>query len=197
MKERPILFSTEMIRAILGGRKTQTRRVMKPQPAWYFGTMDTLDTMLFKGKIMQKKTLEKHAPYGIPGDLLYVRETWGLPSPELQKLNPVVDVVYKADVPEDNPFPVCDRWKPSIHMPKKFARIWLEVKDVRVERLQDISEEDIVREGAWNPAHSVDEVFSEAYEAWSELWDSINAKRGYGWDMNPFCWVIDFSVVGR
>lgn len=177
-KMKPILFNTEMVQAILEGRKTQTRRVIKPQPK-----EDLITDMLNK------------YTYAV-GDILWVRETWNDLS------NNEGNFVYLADGDKglkDKFFGVLTtkdiKWKPSIHMPKASARIFLKVTDVRVERLQDITEEDARAEGVI-PIYG-NEFASEKrhYPAFARLWDSLNAKRGFGWDTNPWVWVIQFERV--
>ena len=138
MKERPILFSTEMVKAILQGRKTQTRRIVKPQPIG--------KVTYFKGEIwtdepdvITSRTIK--CPYGQPNDRLWVRETWARESFPNGTTARSVETLYLANGDK------AVRWKPSIHMPKAAARIWLEVVSVRVERLNDISEKDAIAEG--------------------------------------------------
>ena len=222
MNERPILFSMEMVQAILDERKTQTRRVIKPQPEYELNRGDRFYTT--EGIPMYEFT----CPYGKPGDLLYVRETWArgckeadpychCDTDELQKENHYY--VYKADTP-DAKYPLdwddalaedwvkdadfVPRWKPSIHMPKSASRIWLRVKDVRVERVQDITESDAKNEGVrvdklsppqiiFNTTHA---KFRYRY-AFQDLWDSINKKRGFGWESNPWVWVVSFEVISK
>ena len=172
MKERPILFSGPMVQPVLDDKKTKTRRVIP----W----LASLEC----------------CPYGVPGDRLWVRETWTTESPRWdgEKPEAFMDSVlthndallYKATDKD------ADRiWRPSIFMPRWASRITLEITDVRVERLQDISEADAEAEGATPqvvlPGDAVSYV---AGFYW--LWDSINAKRGYGWDRNPLVWVITF-----
>ena len=159
MKERPILFSGPMVRAILEGRKTQTRRIIKPQPyqnhsplasgAWEFVTRPKVkdDTI---GWFRDIAEIARFCPYGKPGDRLWVRETWGITakvSTDCWDRLPFVKIPrdfidYRATEPDVN-----SHWKPSIHMPRRFSRITLEITNVRVERLQDISEEDALAEG--------------------------------------------------
>ena len=179
-----------MVQAILDGRKTMTRRVVKPQPAW-IGEPN----VPFKTPDADPKGIIK-CPYQ-PGDRLWVRETWaGLP--QFHNLNSEIErYIYKAD---EDATPL--KWKPSIHMPKEAARIWLEVTSVRVERLQDITEEDAKAEGiAWERARKINRlensgrIIDSAKAMFMRLWDSINAKRGYGWDINPWVWVIEFKKV--
>lgn len=212
VEEHPILFSTEMVRAILDGRKTQTRRVIKPQPlewATRFEKAPFRDSAFIIGKEGDWLQMTEDAysirrlgkcPYGITGDLLYVRETWKMIGRPYIPQN----VVYRADDTANHPGA---KWKPSIHMPKKFARIWLEVKAVRVERLQDITEEDARDEGAVfddepcdHPRHGCKEIgcAGTGYRlGFANLWHKTYAKRGYGWDTNPWVWVIEFERIER
>lgn len=190
-KERPILFSGEMVRAILEGRKTQTRRIVKPALR--------NDTEM---RFFQDEQPTYLCPYGKAGDLLWVRETWaeicynecGCDGGECLDHG----FVYKADTPNDKypgewpneflPEEVPCRWRPSIHMPRSASRILLEITDVRVERLQDISEEDAKAEGVeW--MHSL----LEPTESFSELWQSINGSES--WANNPFVWAITFKRI--
>ena len=173
MKERPIIFSGEMVRAILDGRKTQTRRVIKPQP------------------LRDYAELRSRCPHGVPGDRLWVRETHGFLAEQ---------VLYRADVPSDfeeykkTAFWRVEKWRPSIHMPRWASRITLEITGVRVELVQRIGLGDITAEGIQADlgpaAHS---TINDSYVRFIELWDSINAKRGYGWDTNPWVWVLEFK----
>ena len=207
MKEIPILFSTPMVQAILAGRKKQTRRVAAVPVHDHYGT-DIMDWGLSKhpykkdGKWLYNvqsdvdsyNTFELKAKYGQPGDLLWVRETWrgieqdyGLPRYE-----------YKAT----ESINLTDKWKPSIHMPKEAARIWLQVTDIRVERLHDITEDDAIAEGveklgdfvfpykhyASNTASCVD-----AKTSFRTLWQEINGDES--WEANPWLWVISFKVL--
>jgi len=192
--ERPILFSSEMVRAILDGRKTQTRRVIKPQPnkAWSTPPIEVID-----GRYVSHGCYSDFkCPYGQPGDRLWVRETW-MPFTEAGVL--LHEAIYKAtDKPEsDEGAPL--RWRPSIFMPRWASRITLEIIDVRVERVQEISLNDCESEGSeycLNGKYDFSIVNEPPYLAnYHRLWDSINAKRGYGWDVNPFCWVVEFTRV--
>lgn len=183
MKIRPILFNTEMVRAILEGRKTCTRRVLK-QPFEVHPN----------GYITKSRGNERLCPYippYQPGDILYVRETWckGSYGNEKEKY------YYKAD---DNNF-FCT-WHPSIHMPKEAARIWLKVTDVRVERLQEITDDGAKAEGAnWKNGKNVgweEKMRRTAVERFAEIWNSTIKKSDldrYGWDVNPWVWVVEFE----
>lgn len=182
MKERPILFSGETVRAILEGRKTQTRRACK----FRLG-QDEVMTELRDGSL---KRTEECSPYGKPGDRLWVRETWAKQEFHTQPLK----IRYRADHDDEAGLPWS--WKPSIHMPRWASRINLEITGIRVERVQDISEEDAEAEGVhgcdWG--HGMDYGGKPCYcKPFEALWDSINAKRGYSWDSNPWVWVVEFK----
>lgn len=194
MIERPIIFSTAMVQAILAGRKTMTRRVVKPNnldgaPLKGFDAYELHDGK-YRGRFgFASEDNEWASPYGRPGDLLWVRETFchnGMYTWFKTDMDDLRDLFY----PDGSNFK--PKWKPSIHMPKKYARIWLKVTGVRVERLQDISTEDAIAEGYTNPN------FNRLPLDWFiELWDSINAKQGFGWDQNPWVWVVEFDLVDR
>jgi hypothetical protein len=192
MAERPILFSAPMVRAILEGRKSQTRRIVRPQPPtdhqflqdlslenecefeWTDRDTDTEDLSHWPS---YEKALR---PKWQPGDLLWVRETWGLQQGEGEPF-----AVYRADWPETRP----GGWRPSIFMPKWACRIWLDVTGVRVERLIDISHEDARAEGCEDTADS------SVRGNYAKLWTSINGAGS--WDANPWVWVIDFKLAER
>lgn len=173
----PILFNMEMVRAILDCRKSCTRRIIKPQPQGYFEVSEEplyiYDTDGKQGKITP--------PYQ-PGDILYVRETFIQAAAHI--------FWYKAD---DKPWMSKDLlWKPSIHMPKEAARIWLKVTDVRVERLQDITGLSVQKEGIEvdpNECASKFDFITELFLLFQKLWDSTIKKSDldrYGWDTNPY-----------
>ena len=187
MKEIPILMSGPMVRAIIEGRKTQTRRIVKPQ----FGCKYEMPDYWSDGKQGIK------CPYGVPGDRLWVKETFG----------PCAGgIVYRSDGGTN--CPDGGKWKPSIFMPRWASRITLEIESVRVERLQDISEEDAVAEGIVAPRcehcgytrtdarFQMDHRFCQSKEPdsaiplYRELWESINGPGS--WDANPWCWCITF-----
>nr|DAQ42568.1 MAG TPA: ASCH domain protein [Caudoviricetes sp.] len=189
MAIKPILFNTEMVRAILDGRKDATRRIVKgfiPDDAVWGYTAFTP-----KGYISCRGTFadgygEKFFKLPCePGDILYVRETWkkapnGYYYYEDWQRNDIADVT---------------KWKPSIHMPKEAARIWLKVTDVRVERLQEITAEQIGREGVEVEYPHVLNGEEKRY-AFSTLWNSTVKKSDldrYGWNANPWVWVIKFE----
>lgn len=204
MKERPIIFSRPMVKAILGGQKTQTRRVIKPQPGpsedgifRYAGKSPfaSLDNTKFVDWAL------RDCSFGIPGDRLWVREThfiearnnggfdyWTGEHDEWQENTGRVWYAVDGEPPE----PCNHGWwekRPSIYMFREHSRILLEVTSVRTERVQDISHEDVCREGGpFGNSATSDEDFSI-------FWDSINAKRGFSWASNPWVWVIEFKVV--
>nr|DAV56557.1 MAG TPA: ASCH domain protein [Caudoviricetes sp.] len=194
MAIKPILFNTEMVRAILDGRKDATRRIVKgfiPDDAVWGYTAFTP-----KGYISCRGTFadwygEKFFKLPCePGDTIYVRETWCDDRQFTREATPG-RYFYKAS--EEDGFTV--KWHPSIHMPKEAARIWLKVTNVRVERLQDITSEQICKEGV-----EVEEPYvlngEEKRYAFSSLWNSTIKKSDldrYGWDANPWVWVIKFE----
>lgn len=188
MNIKPILFNTEMVRAILDGRKTVTRRLVKPQ---YVLDADNnphffsrAEGNLFVWKDMPYIKTAIKPPY-LPGDVLYVRETWASPSAaEIANGADPEMYLYKADPLHRAAW---DKWRPSIHMPKEAARIFLRVTDVRVERLQDITEEEKLAEGA--PRGYGQYNF---YELWDRTIKSAD-RETYGWDANPWVWVIEFE----
>lgn len=231
IKERPILFSGSMVRAILEGKKTQTRRVLKlKEPVfleglksfykdgggnWVGWTDDSPSHAEFT-KNAYPNGEGINCPYGKPGDRLWVRETW---RPALSGTHECF--AYRADMKyrcgKDAPEPVMNGWKSSIHMPRKVSRLLLEVTEIRVQRLQDISEEDAIAEGiqrfddgldayALASGREVHEYFygtqklarscmeKTAKEAVRRLWDVINASK-HPWINNPWVWVVSFKPV--
>ena len=212
MKERPILFSGEMVRAVLDGRKWQTRRVVKPQPHEVVDADAILAGFLDKVPIdVGWEYVSRNCPYGRPGDVLWCKETWAT-RPDLDHLKP-------RDIPEGSKIyrvadgelglANCDRLRPSIFMRRWMSRITLEVTDVRVERVQDISVADAIAEGidpvpcdhaAMMPGYGCTDcmgtgVAEDPRVEFMHLWGSINAKRGYPWESNPWVWAVSFSVV--
>ena len=211
MKERPILFSGPMVRAILEGRKTQTRRVVKPQPSqshkvWH-GAID--DQWAFTDHQQGEKgnVLNARCPYGTAGDLLWVRETFWTPG---EIPNPPTDtgdyvktpngwaaVIYRADGNYED-----GAWKPSIFMPRWASRITLCITNVRVEQVQNISAADAIAEGLTPRPDWPEPQWADAEAGWwrdpvsafRSLWDHINGKR-YPWDSNPWVWVIEFERI--
>ena len=192
MAIKPILFSTEMVRAILDGRKACTRRILKgaipfDEKAEYWNVLKKGE---WSGPICVEDFIKQGSPYK-PGDILYVRETWC----KGYLMNAKERYYYKAD---DNDF-FCT-WHPSIHMPKEAARIWLKVKDVRAERLQELTEDGAKAEGA-NRKNGKNVGWEEkmrrtAIERFTEIWDSTIKKSDidrYSWQANPWVWVIEFE----
>lgn len=210
MKERPILFNGEMVRAVLDGRKTQTRRVITTNKKWAdeIHLVEQRDSSLWPYNgwhdSIQGPDGCEHlipCPYGVPGDRLWVRETWRLStSDDCACYDPCR---CKSGVPIYKAHNDCgeETWKPSIYMPRWASRILLEVVQVRVQRVQEITPADAIAEGI--PPVRLGEQFSEdafdfaSIEVWKfrKLWDSINAKRGFGWDVNPWVWAITFKVI--
>lgn len=207
MKERSILFSTPMVRAILEGRKSQTRRIIKPQPEsikkvpHYIELEDSWDKLSFTYPDGESELV--NPKYDI-GDILWVRETW---NEDWFTVDHTVkeDHIYryKADGYGERKM----KWKPSIFMPKEACRIKLLVEDVRVQRIQEISEEDCIAEGIENTGEKVIGYpfgvtfnysngihnYTTPKEAYQALWESINGTGS--WDKNPWVWVIEFKRI--
>lgn len=189
MRERPILFNTEMVKAILDGRKTCTRRLVKFLPGknsqWTGYIKDGL--MLYNGK---NEPCIRKAPYQ-PGDILYVRETW-CSAYGGEKYFYLADKLTNR---EERLLLNYDdvKWHPSIHMPKEAARIWLKVTNVKVEQLQEMDKTDALKEGI-DPRLCLN--LSHALTKFKKIWDSTIKKSDldiYGWDANPWVWVIEFE----
>lgn len=186
MKERPILFSSQMVRALLDGSKTQTRRVLKGTALDWISTPIDFDPQFIADA-------ENHlCPYGQPGDKLWVREAWSEPT----SLDPG-PTFYRADYPAcvppqfSNVPPIAAiKWKPSIHMRRDQSRIMLEITGVRVERLQDISRGDAMAEGCPFPNMADGDDPRKWY---ADLWQKINGPGS--WDANPLVWVVEFMRV--
>ena len=211
MKERPILFSTPMVQAIMEGRKTMTRRIVKPQPEKSPATNTFVPLKEFLSQLnsqTNKGLKEIHTkgngagysfplcPYGKVGDVLWVRETW---QPSANN----VFVHFKADCADDPG----KGWKPSIHMKKEYARIWLEIVSVRAERLDDITVNDAINEGI---KVVFDEVvkknqyqdylnefpnYNNPINSFRSLWKKINGAES--WDANPWVWVVEFKRINK
>ena len=207
MSIKPVLFNTKMVRAILEGRKSCTRRIVKPQQL--IGMLPDKCKNGAPEKFLKEKRLmfkpycdmtdielintAYKAPYQ-PGDILYVRETWGYPI----ALNSDKQYVFRADEVAESGFKNDSHiWHPSIHMPKEAARIWLKVTNVRVERLQEISAESALAEGADKYIHTnggLDENMT--ITSFIGIWNSTIKKSDldrYGWDANPYVWIIEFE----
>jgi hypothetical protein len=228
MKQKPILFSTPMVQAILEGRKKMTRRIIKPQPSIKMGVgkwikNNTIQTI--GGLEVVSHYMEKNNPYGQPGDTLWVRETF-TPYIRGTEDNGYIELVkFTADGTEV-PCKHRNNWddykqRPSIFMPKEAARIFLTIKSVRVERLQDISEANILAEGVryrvgpdekgfvhpvfmlgencalsfmpdgWKTLREKQLIPKLLFAHWAELWCKINGRES--WDANPWVWVIEWD----
>lgn len=191
----PILFNTDMVRAILDGRKTVTRRVCKdgndftvPGMSFYDADKRTYAVHNYADKEHTDKLslAERTCPI-CPGDILYVRETWNVCGNGYR---------YKADWEKDGIADIT-KWRPSIHMPKEAARIWLKVTDVRVERLQDIDCNGAMKEGI-DPRCCIN--LNHTVVKFIILWNSTIKKSDldcYGWEANPWVWVIEFERCGK
>lgn len=209
MSIKPILFNTEMVKAILIGIKTQTRRLVKPQPPCVLKKMTEGQHAgawcLFQDSPMLNPTTNSPwgAQYSPPyqsGDILWVRETWckwwlphGEWSYKYKATSPYGNTAPAMPDSDDEPFSM--PWRPSIHMPREAARIFLKVKDVRAEQLQSITMDEIRAEGLTSAAvHVGDEEI--AFKEWELLWNSTVKKddlNRYGWAANPWVWVIEFE----
>lgn len=185
---KPILFNTEMVRAILEGRKTVTRRVVKYDPKILESPFHKANPEVSDIQIIRKLC---KPPFEI-NDVLYVRETWS---------EWTGGYIYKA---WSSPFPQAScssitKWHPSIHMPKEAARIFLRVTDVRVERLRDMNGKDVLKEGLNSHVHPDAFYFDmNQLDMFEKLWNSTVKKDQldrYGWDANPFVWVIAFEKI--
>lgn len=201
-KEKPILFSAEMVRLILSGDKTQTRRAVKI-PSWTWDKHEDLkfengELLAMSRKMGYRKPIAP--PYAV-GDVLWVRETYATFEGAMG-----AGFIYKADSVHNPPVELCipDRWKPAIHMTRKAARIFLRVKSIRPERLQDISIDDARAEcdsSIFNHSKTIAQLTTghvrtkNAYIAdFAGLWDYLNAERGLGWSVNPWVWVVEFAI---
>lgn len=190
---KPSIFNTEMVRALLDGRKTVTRRVIKPQPEGK--PVPMTKSGCWPGYFAIQGTDKVVRPPFLPGDVLWVRETWAHPSEkEILAGAEQNKYLYRADTPAQ---PCAwDRWRPSIHMPREATRIFLRVTDVRVERLQSISHEDAEQEGCWCDEGGL----SMPIDKFADLWDRTLKPADlpvYGWDANPWVWVIEFEKISK
>lgn len=215
MKEKPIIFSPEMVRAILAKQKTQTRRVIKPQIqqmeegfAWWHKSLPAGHCHSDLESVIQLAL--KSCPYGKVGDRLWVREAFypdppdtgdwcyyefedGTPNQMNMKAIPAKyqkpeHVMYKASSSSSL------QWKPSMFMPRWASRITLEVTNLRVERIQSISTEDCIAEGFSSRLRE----FDAQVDLWQQVeaaWNKMHDKKGFGWNQNPFVWVVGFKVV--
>lgn len=194
MKARPILFSPEMVRALVEGRKTQTRRVIVPQPQalhWKIpkGTLKD-DVLRYFGP----------CPHGTTNDFLWVREPFylgiGYDGVAAGKIGADAWAYLRRHFAADGPKSEwAGRYRHGRFMPRIASRLTLRLTDVQVQRVQDISQQDVFREGLTN--HDMNAVYGDgsAQECFAKLWDSINAARGLGWSANPWCWCLSFEVI--
>jgi hypothetical protein len=193
-KERPIIFNGEMVRAVLSGIKTQTRRVIKPQPDFVANYYEpNKPRAAWKGGSIDPEIIK--CLYGHAGDLLWVRETWATEKAydhlKPSELSPEWASVY-FNVQTYSPEADIGKKRPSIFMPRWASRITLRITNVGVERVQDISNMDACQEGVEATGIYTSE---NARASFRVLWDSIYAQREYGWDVNPWVWVVKFEIV--
>jgi len=207
MKERPILFSSPMVRALLDGSKTQTRRAIKIQPH-----IDSMGNFIWNemnfgqeigGEPCVRNFIKFHCPYGKIGDRLWVRETWAK-----AKSHTSSHIFYKADGDnqQGKQFALSytereNKWRPSIHMFRDYSRINLEITAVRVERLNDISDADAKAEGVlqvesdgYQNYDGTGGYWGSAVNSFETLWESINGTGS--WQANPWVWVVEFKRIG-
>ncbi len=200
MKERAILFSGPMVRSVLDDTKTQTRRKVKGLPIVLNRVTDSLEVdvaNIENGRFAQLCP----CPYGQPGDRLWVRETWQHSNHPYGPYDEDCMVFYRADFLDDVHGPDGEKspegryrtWRPSIHMPRTASRTTLEISAVRVERLQDISPDDCIAEGAWPVEKRALGRGHEAVAAFRTLWEEINGCGA--WEVNPWVWVLEFRRV--
>jgi hypothetical protein len=210
MKERPLIFTGPSIRAILEGRKSQTRRIMRPQPELVPEDVWNVTPARYKHgdywwRAAKAKSMvevrDAHAlgPYGVPGDRVYAKETWSTRACT-QHDGGVTDqpctcrpVLYAADFPEPSSGKRPGGWRTPLYMARRDARIVLELTRVRVERLQEITEEDAVAEGMDNIKAKV----PRCRDVYSMTWDAIHARGApeFLWTANPFVWALSFRVL--
>ncbi|WP_270206149.1 hypothetical protein, partial [Clostridium butyricum] len=203
---KPILFNTQMVQAILEGRKTTTRRIIKVNNSLEFMGFKEGKALLGKGCCIHE-TIK--APY-MSGDILYVRETWGISNPlgDFERNNMTAEYIYKAGYAKGERISITREdeknlgvWKPSIHMSKVAARIFLKVTGVRVERLKRIEAGQCKAEGI-DLGYKIENSFDagEYCKAFGELWDSTVNKKDidkYSWNANPYVWVIEFERIEK
>ena len=206
MREIPILFNGDMVKAILDGNKAQTRRPLKPQPDTTYWKESAFakpkewrkpaalgPSHIYDGNVWVLHNVgdpvdavgytERKFPFGVEGDIFWVRETF-----HYWSIGAGAGVIYKADQESDYEGP----WTPSIHMPRRISRISLRVKRVWVERLQDISEEDAWKEGV--KGRGITRYQGESIDLFKGVWDSIYDKKGFGWNTNPWVACCEFEI---
>lgn len=204
MKEKPILFSTPMVKAILEGRKTMTRRIFKNPMKKYIGYRNRCAGLLDETSkpLTEKEFYELYSPY-TKGDVLWVRETWSVIDWPDGTTARKYETVYKATPPVRYPYKI--KWAPSIHLMKNKARLFLKVESVHVERLHAITETDAEKEGVekiplFIPGgkYSKGMIPQASYKAgFYKIWEELNGKREFGWDRNPWVWAIEFIRVEK
>lgn len=215
MKIIPILFSTPMVVALINERKTMTRRIVKIQPTFNEFNIEPHDSRGFVQKKQVGVNPDKFeviqqwlCPFGNIGDILWVRETYCFVSLEhahdlLEGVKDRNQIIYKASVHDDWMKYAKEKygykWKPCIHMPKEACRLFVEITNIRIERLQEIGEQDAVKEGISNNVTKYydylreDFITESAYHSFFTLWESINGANS--WENNPWVWVIEFKQV--
>jgi hypothetical protein len=203
MKLTPLLFKADMVRALLFGNKTQTRRVIKPQPAW-----NNITDYIMGHAIMGENGKPITSPYGLAGDRIWVKETWRT----LAKYNHLKPrelpddamINFKAGFSgiENSDFNnLANKWRSPLFLQQRFSRITLEITNVRVERLNECSEADAIAEGIdskdgqWRHYLKVNKFGASPVHSYQTLWESINGVGS--WDKNPWVWVIEFKVVKK
>jgi hypothetical protein len=222
VKERPILFSSPMVTAILDGSKTQTRRIIKPQPpempkADCHPQHQAMHPAPYLDVYCSGKHTEKNprgmgqewlwwqvddracdprfkCPFGVQGDLLWVREKWAPVADALSECTGPDDIYFAATAGEAEY--ALTTWRPSIHMPRWASRILLEITDIRIERLQDISKADVIAEGITErDGQPIEDVAAGWHEPYAQLWESIHGVDS--WESNPFIWAISFRDISE
>ncbi len=201
MADRGIIFSTPMVRALLDGRKTQTRRLAKPRGSRRPSLLDGEWADSYVLDPGNAEWLARDLPCA-PGDRLYVREAWtarmthGWTISDARSRMFQEEILYRADGVDS-----IDGWWPSIHMPREFSRLWLNVTDVRVQRVQDISREDAIAEGLewvapgmWAVDRTLPIIGDCPRLVFSELWNSLHTELGERWDDNPWIVAVTFEV---
>lgn len=198
MKERGMMFNGDMVRALLNGRKTQTRRIMKPQPTscprgghWWpsniFKSMLHVEEEMQNGKGVWDGLVSDACPIGKVGDRIWVRETFS------EKMDWEDGSCCAVNYSATSESPVGKKWKPSIHMPREHSRILLEITDVRIERLNSISEDDAQAEGAAPATHTITPPEAVYRVGFADLWRSIYGEES--WKANLWVWAIEFKRI--
>lgn len=203
MRELPIIFPEETISAILDGVKTQTRRLKgltEQKSDWAFAVSARNDGnyMMLKGL---SQVIHLSCPYGQPGDRLWVRETWCVDkkydSYKPSEIEDCAFVWYSATDNMNKTSAIPGKWRPSVYMPRWASRIILEIDKIRLERLQDITLNEINAEGTPYTLNEKKRPFGSRREQFQRFWDAYYAKKGFPWVLNPFVWVIEFKVIQK